>query len=117
MKSTSSITTLLFDWDGTLADSAHLGLAAFQKTFVELGVAFPPEIYEAAYSPNWYSTYEALGLPREKWQAADDLWRRYYAIGVHGSYPSSFRLLSSEPDIYLETITELLNHFHEPNRQ
>ena len=73
MKSTSSITTLLFDWDGTLADSAHLGLAAYQKTFAQLGVAFPQEIYEAAYSPNWYSTYEALGLPREKWQLADEL--------------------------------------------
>jgi HAD superfamily hydrolase (TIGR01662 family) len=75
---TSSITTLVFDWDGTLADSAHLGLIAFQKTFADLGVAFPLDIYEAAYSPNWYSTYEALGLPRDKWQMADDLWLQHY---------------------------------------
>jgi HAD superfamily hydrolase (TIGR01509 family) len=73
-----SITTFLFDWDGTLADSAHLGLVAFQKTFAQLGVAFPQDIYEATYSPNWYSTYEALGLPREKWQTADSLWLEYY---------------------------------------
>lgn len=70
--------TLLFDWDGTLADSAGLGLAAFQKTFAELGVAFPLDVYEAAYSPNWYSTYKALGLPKEQWQIADDLWLRHY---------------------------------------
>ena len=76
--STLSITTLLFDWDGTLADSASLGLLAFQKTFAELAVAFPLEIYEATYSPNWYATYEALGLPREKWQTADDLWMKHY---------------------------------------
>lgn len=76
--STNSITTLIFDWDGTLADSAHLGLAAFKKTFADLGVAFPMDIYRAAYSPNWYSTYEALGLPREKWQIADDLWLQHY---------------------------------------
>jgi HAD superfamily hydrolase (TIGR01509 family) len=78
VKSTNSISTLLFDWDGTLADSAHLGLAAFQKTFAELGVDFSLDIYEAAYSPNWYTTYEALGLPKEKWQLADDLWRVHY---------------------------------------
>ena len=74
----ATITTFIFDWDGTLADSAHLGLAAFQKTFAELGVEFPLDIYQAAYSPNWYSTYEALGLPKDKWQIADELWLRNY---------------------------------------
>jgi HAD superfamily hydrolase (TIGR01509 family) len=212
LKSTCSITTLLFDWDGTLVDSAHLGLAAYQKMFAELGVAFAPEIYDAAYSPNWYLTYEALGLPRDKWRLADDLWRKHYGaetaelidgaaqtllalrhrgyrlgvvtsgneirvcreieqsaldgafevvicsehtvnkkphpegldlalrqlgarpedtayvgdapediqmgktanvltIGVRSSYPSSARLLSAAPDIYLDSITGLLNHF------
>ena len=73
-----SIKSLLFDWDGTLVDSAHLGLAAFEKTFSELGVVFAHEVYEAKYSPNWYSTYEALGLPKDLWQVADDLWIRHY---------------------------------------
>lgn len=72
------VNTLLFDWDGTLADSAGLGLIAFQKTFAQLGFAFPLDIYEAAYSPNWYSTYEALGLPKDKWQQADALWLQHY---------------------------------------
>src|ERR1043165_1512395 len=74
----NAINTLLFDWDGTLVDSAHLGLAAFEKTFSELGVVFAHEIYEAKYSPHWYSTYEALGLPKDLWQTADDLWIRHY---------------------------------------
>lgn len=78
MPSIYSITTILFDWDGTLADSAGLGLLAFQKTFAELGFEFPLDIYEASYSPNWYSTYEALGLPKQQWQAADDLWLKHY---------------------------------------
>jgi HAD superfamily hydrolase (TIGR01509 family) len=72
------IKTLLFDWDGTLVDSAHLGLVAFEKTFDELGVPFVHAVYEAKYSPNWYSTYEALGLPKEHWLAADELWIRHY---------------------------------------
>ena len=78
MNSNREIENLIFDWDGTLVDSAHLGLVAFEKTFSELGVTFAHEIYEAKYSPNWYSTYEALGLPRELWQVADDLWIQHY---------------------------------------
>ena len=212
MNQSGQITTLMFDWDGTLVDSAQLGLVAFERTFDELGVPFAHAIYEATYSPNWYSTYEALGLPKEKWQTADELWIRHYGdqsaqliegvgatllslrrkgyqlglvtsgsrsrvcreieqsvlteafavivcnediankkpdpeglqfamrilsvtanecayvgdapediemgrrgnvmtIGVRSDYPSSSRVLSAKPDIYLESMTELLNHF------
>ena len=72
------INALIFDWDGTLVDSAQLGLVAFEKTFAELGVPFVHAVYEAKYSPNWYSTYEALGLPQEHWQTADELWLQHY---------------------------------------
>jgi HAD superfamily hydrolase (TIGR01662 family) len=75
---TSSITTLLFDWDGTLVDSAQLGLTAFEQSFAALGVSFDPEVYRSVYSPNWYSIYEAMGLPKEKWQRADELWIHHY---------------------------------------
>jgi HAD superfamily hydrolase (TIGR01549 family) len=210
--SKNKITTLVFDWDGTLVDSARLGLIAFQKTFAELEVAFPIDIYEAHYSPNWYSTYTALGLPENLWTRADALWLEHYGeeiapliegvcdtlgalhskgyrlgvvtsgsqsrvtrelkssalnglidalicnehivnkkphpeglelalerldsrpdetayvgdapediemgkrgdvltVGVRSNYPSSARLLSAEPDIYLETIVELSEHF------
>ena len=72
------IKNFVFDWDGTLVDSAHLGLAAFEKTFNELGFPFPYAVYETKYSPNWYSTYEALGLPKDLWQVADELWLQHY---------------------------------------
>ena len=72
------ITTLLFDWDGTLFDSASRGFEAFEKTFRELGVKFSKEVYAACYSPNWYAMYETLNLPRLRWQEADDLWLRHY---------------------------------------
>ncbi len=75
---TSAIKTLLFDWDGTLVDSAQLGLNAFERSFAALGVSFDHEIYRAVYSPNWYTVYEALGLPKEKWQRADELWNQHY---------------------------------------
>ncbi len=78
INSTRSITTLLFDWDGTLVDSAQLGLTAFEQSFAALGVVFDHDIYAQVYSPNWYSVYEAMGLPKEKWQRADELWIQHY---------------------------------------
>lgn len=73
-----SITTLLFDWDGTLFDSARACRLAFQKTFDDLGIEFTQEFYEARYSPNWYAMYEALDLPKDKWKIADELWLEHY---------------------------------------
>ena len=75
---TESISVLLFDWDGTVVDSAQLGLNAYEKTFAELGVPFDHETYRAVYSPNWLTVYEGLGLPKEHWQRADELWTHHY---------------------------------------
>ncbi|HEX8772378.1 MAG TPA: HAD family hydrolase [Pyrinomonadaceae bacterium] len=76
--STRPINTLLFDWDGTLNDSALAGFNAFQKSLDELGVPFTQAFYESNYSPNWYMMYESLRLPPEQWQRADDLWMHHY---------------------------------------
>jgi HAD superfamily hydrolase (TIGR01509 family) len=73
------IDTILFDWDGTLIDTAPYSFAAFQKAFQDLGIPFEIELCERIYSPNWYSMYQALKLPEDKWQAADDLWLHHYA--------------------------------------
>lgn len=75
---TESISTILFDWDGTLVDSAQLGLVAYEKAFAALGVPFDHEAYRAVYSPNWLTVYEGLGLPKEHWQRADELWTQHY---------------------------------------
>ena len=32
-------------------------------------------------------------------------------IGVRSAYPSSARVMSANPDLYLERLTELVNHF------
>ena len=75
---TRSITTLLFDWDGTVVDSAHLGLVAYEKAFAELGIPFDHDTYRTVYSPNWLTVYEGMGLPKEHWQRADELWTQHY---------------------------------------
>lgn len=72
------VSTLLFDWDGTVVDSAQLGLTAYEKAFAELGFPFDHEVYRLVYSPNWLSVYEGLGLPKEQWERADELWTHHY---------------------------------------
>jgi HAD superfamily hydrolase (TIGR01549 family) len=87
--SSRKINTLLFDWDGTLVDSAKLGLRAFEESFAALGVYFDHEIYQAVYSPNWYTVYEAMGMPKEKWQLADDLWVQHYGEQAAQAMPGA----------------------------
>ena len=74
-----TIDTILFDWDGTLIDTAQQAFEAFQKALLDLGISLDPATYERIYSPNWYSMYEKLGLAKEKWKEADGLWIRHYA--------------------------------------
>ena len=74
---TDLINTLLFNWVGTLYDSATAGLLAFQN-LADLGTNFTREFYDASYSPNWYAMYEALNLPKERWTTADELWLDHY---------------------------------------
>jgi pyrophosphatase PpaX len=71
------IDTVLFDWDGTLLNSAPSAFLVFQRTFRELGIDLRPEEYQSLYSPNWYRMYEALGLPPGLWENADRLWLRF----------------------------------------
>ena len=72
------ITTLLFDWDGTLLDSADRSFLAFEKSLREFGITLTSEAYAKCYAPNWYTMYEALNLPTDCWHQANDLWIQYY---------------------------------------
>ncbi len=77
-----SIDTILFDWDGTLIDSAQLSFDAFKKTLGEMGIIIEFELYERIYSPNWYGMYQAVQLPKERWPEADKLWILHYGRGT-----------------------------------
>jgi len=75
----SMIDTVLFDWDGTLIDTAQQAFDAFRKSFADLGLPLDFETYDRIYSPNWYRMYEHLQLPRKQWDEADELWLHHYA--------------------------------------
>jgi pyrophosphatase PpaX len=70
---------VLFDWDGTIVDSAEASFRCYVKLFDSYRIAFDRERFGQTYSPAWYRTYEALGLPSESWEEADARWLDFYA--------------------------------------
>jgi pyrophosphatase PpaX len=74
----AGLKAVLFDWDGTLADSSEASFRCYVDLFSSYGLAFDRDVYQRTYSPNWHRTYEALGLPRESWAEADARWLARY---------------------------------------
>jgi len=70
---------VLFDWDGTLADTAEASFRCYVRMFADLGIPFDREAYRRTYSPDWYHTFRCVGLPEESWADADERWLRYFA--------------------------------------
>jgi HAD superfamily hydrolase (TIGR01509 family) len=79
MAAPAALGAVLFDWDGTLVDSAETSFRCYVSVFGALGIPFDRARFEQTYSPNWHHTYVALGLPPERWGEADALWREAYA--------------------------------------
>ena len=70
---------VLLDWDGTIVDSAEASFRCYVRLFDSYRIPFDRERFQRTYSPDWYRTYEALGLPRECWAEADARWLGFYA--------------------------------------
>jgi HAD superfamily hydrolase (TIGR01509 family) len=69
---------ILFDWDGTLVDSAERTFHCYERIFAVHGIAFDRTAFERTYSPDWYRTYEQVGLPPAAWADADARWNACY---------------------------------------
>ena len=65
---------LLFDFDGTLLDSFPVHFDVFKTMFARFGIRIDKQRFLDSYSPNWYKTYEAMGLPQNDWKWADQIW-------------------------------------------
>lgn len=72
------LAAVLFDWDGTLVDSAEASYRCYVRLFDSFGIGFDRSCFERTYSPNWQRTYQAVGLPRELWPEADRRWLEHY---------------------------------------
>jgi beta-phosphoglucomutase-like phosphatase (HAD superfamily) len=69
-----NLKALVFDLDGTLLDSFSAHWEAYRIMFGRFGMQITKERFLAAYSPNWYETYRAMGLPKETWEIANTYW-------------------------------------------
>lgn len=72
------IRAVLFDWDGTIVNSFEADSTAYRQMFARLGIHWGAEELARHYSPDWHRVYVAAGIPRERWDEADQLWRQAY---------------------------------------
>ena len=73
-----SVRAVLFDWDGTLADTSEPAYRCYLRMFADFGIPFDREIYARTYSPAWQNTYRAVNLPETCWTDADAKWLSYF---------------------------------------
>jgi HAD superfamily hydrolase (TIGR01509 family) len=74
----SGLRAVLFDWDGTLVNTAEASYRCYEKLFGSYGIPFDRDAFQRTYSPNWHLTYTALGLAPERWVEADARWLTHY---------------------------------------
>jgi HAD superfamily hydrolase (TIGR01549 family) len=84
-----TLRAVLFDWDGTLIDSAESTFRAYARLFQGFGIGFGRADFERTYSPDWRRTYAGMGLPRERWPQADAEFLRLYAEAPPGLLPGA----------------------------
>lgn len=73
------VRAVLFDWDGTIVDSAEASFRCYERLFRSFDIAYDRGEFQRTYSPDWYRTYALLGLARERWSEADAMWLELYA--------------------------------------
>jgi HAD superfamily hydrolase (TIGR01509 family) len=93
MRESAVLKAVLFDWDGTLVNSAEASYRCFVRLFAAYGIPFDRATFERTYSPDWYRTYEAVGLPQERWSEANARWVQHYAEEAAGLVPGALYAL------------------------
>jgi len=80
---------VLFDWDGTLVDSAEATFRSYVALFAEFGIDFDRTRFGLTYSPDWRRTYRAVGLAEDRWAEADKRWILHYTREKTGLLPGA----------------------------
>jgi HAD superfamily hydrolase (TIGR01509 family) len=93
-----ALRAILFDWDGTLVDSAELSYRCYVTAFAPFGIAFSHEDYARTYSPDWHKTYAMMGIPRERYDEADRAWVDAYSQETTRLLPGATQMLAAFRD-------------------
>ncbi len=65
---------ILFDWDGTLADTLGVIYRANVEVMSALGLPFDQALYRRHFAPDWRVMYERLGVPADRLEEANSRW-------------------------------------------
>jgi phosphoglycolate phosphatase len=65
---------IVFDWDGTLADTLGAMYAANVAVMARLGLPFDAERYRSSITADWRVMYGRLGIPIERIDEANEHW-------------------------------------------
>jgi HAD superfamily hydrolase (TIGR01509 family) len=65
---------VVFDWDGTLADTLHLMFQATEEVVAGFGVRLTWQDYCRLWTPDWRLLYRTMGLPQEVIEEAGRRW-------------------------------------------
>jgi HAD superfamily hydrolase (TIGR01549 family) len=85
---------VVFDWDGTLVDSLGPLFRANLAVMTAFGLPYDEATYRATYEPDWRRMYERLGVPADRIETANDLWRTAYDGGASsGLFPGTIEAL------------------------
>jgi phosphoglycolate phosphatase len=76
---------IVFDWDGTLIDTLPAIYEANRLVLAEHGLPFDPDLYRAAYIPDWRLMYQRLGVPDDKLESVGVRWLELYRLAGHAT--------------------------------
>jgi HAD superfamily hydrolase (TIGR01549 family) len=95
MNGPDATSAVLFDWDGTLADSLEIFFRANEAVMTVIGVPFDAVLYRRLYTPDWRIVYRRLGVPDERLDEANALWQEHFNArgGETRPLPGAFEAL------------------------
>ena len=77
----------LFDWDGTIADTLPLIYRANVAALRDLGIVMDRTWFRERYTPDWRSSYRALGVPEDRWAQLGSRWAEEMSRGRPRALP------------------------------
>jgi phosphoglycolate phosphatase len=75
------VDAILFDWDGTLVDTLGSLYRANLAVMTAFALPYDQATYRSTYEPDWRRMYRRLGVPDERLEEANELWRAAYDGG------------------------------------
>lgn len=78
---------ILFDWDGTLADSLGAFYRANAAVMEAFGLPFDEALYRRFYAPDWRVLYRRLGVAETRLGEAAELWQGHFSIDGARLFP------------------------------